>query len=512
MIPDNDREAFKDAIREDIRQEILNSTSRGNRYAEQIAQIHREEEERKRLSRNRGRRTDRRARDIEEETSSPRRRTRDIEEETDNSRRRIRKTIEEAGQNSKKASRASDRVDNRRLKDSTDKDAQYIMEAMEKKDFIKKYLIFCGILVTLSVAFLTYVWRSIKLYEATRPEYLIAQELDSIQAGESVDNIIFPDLEENPFSSVEEMKDSYIETLQKGNLTYRFAKEDYQTGNREYMIYDAEEPVARMTLETIKTEKRLGILPITRMQIKAIEPIMNILVWDYDIQVFDSYHVYINDVEVPPSYLSGEAVSIPEFEYLYEYVDMPKVVTYHVDNIYKEAVISIRDEAGNEVDYITEGNLLYASMDSVPKTEEIPADILTEIDPLQAAKTWSLFTTRDLGGANYGLEQVRAYFINQSYYWQKLGEYARGIDITLVSDHNPTATFFTDELVSDCRMWKEDCFSCRVSFEKHMKLNVGKEQVDKTDSIFYFVRVDDTEDGLDNPTWKIADIQAVVNQ
>ena len=497
MSLDNERESFEDAIRADIRQEILNSTKRRNRYSEQIAQIHREEEERKRLARSR-----RRKPEAVQEDEIPFGKSSGHEN-----------VVEEIPAKQK---REKEQVDHTRHKEKSEKkrkyddDEQVIIDDLNRKDFFKVYAVVCAILLIASGMFLTYVWRSIKLYEASKPENIIEQQIASIKAGASVDKLIFPEMEESEFSSVEAMKDSYIETLQKGELSYRFARENYQTGDREYLIYDKEQPVARITLQAMETEKRLGILPITRMQMQCIEPVMNILVWDYDIQTLDKNRVYINDVLVSPAYIAKPASKIQELEYLYEYVDLPQLVTYHVEGICKEATITIKDMQGNEVAYEVEGNRIIAA--GLPQYESHAPVSQDEIDALQAAKTWSLFTTRDLGGPAYGLEQVRKYFIRDSYYWQKLGEYAKGIDITLVSDHNASETFFTEENVSEYRVFGEDCFSCRVSFNKHMKLNVGKEQIDKTDSIFYFVRVDDTDDGVDNKTWKIADIQAVVKQ
>ena len=34
---------------------------------------------------------------------------------------------------------------------------------------------------------------------------------------------------------------------------------------------------------------------------------------------------------------------------------------------------------------------------------------------------------------------------------------------------------------------------------------------DETNDRFYFVKWDDTDDGIDNPTWKIASMREIVN-
>ena len=44
-----------------------------------------------------------------------------------------------------------------------------------------------------------------------------------------------------------------------------------------------------------------------------------------------------------------------------------------------------------------------------------------------------------------------------------------------------------------------------MNFNKHMRLGIGREQLDKTDSNIYFVKNDSGD-------WKIADIQAYTNK
>jgi len=57
-------------------------------------------------------------------------------------------------------------------------------------------------------------------------------------------------------------------------------------------------------------------------------------------------------------------------------------------------------------------------------------------------------------------------------------------------------------------VYSENCFSCDVSFNKHMILTRSKKKVD--DYFYnriYFVYSDDSNDGIDNPHWAIADIK-----
>ena len=377
--------------------------------------------------------------------------------------------------------------------------------------FLIFYITLCIVLCVISARFLRYVWNTIELYENTRPEYLIESVLAGFEDGTNYEVIAYPELAASEFSDMNVIKEEYQDILRTADLSYLFAKEDYQTGDRVYYVYAQEELIGKLTLEIESQEQRLAILTIANMRVKEMEPVLDVRTWDYEIRATDKQQVYLNDTLVSEQYIVGEAELVNEYEYLYEYTDMPKIVTYRVEGLYEEALIRIEDGTGQEVAYHQNGNV-YDATQEIKVEAVVPQEVLDQVDVLKAAQTWSLFTTRDLVGPSNGLAQVQAYFIKDSYYWKKLGEYGRGIDITLVSNHNPSNTYFTDESVSEYISYTPDCFSVRIQFVKHMLLSIGRKQLDETDSIFYFVRIDDTDDGKDNPQWKIADIQAVVNQ
>lgn len=373
--------------------------------------------------------------------------------------------------------------------------------------FWPSFCIFCCVAVGMTIAFLCYVWVTISEYEEARPENVVKKQLDDWKNKTGYEVITYPTLTESEFSDEEIVKEVYQDILQTAPLTYRFVKDDYATGNKQYHIYADNELLGKMTLESIRQQKRLGFLQINQMQVIKMEPVLDVMVWDYDICLLSNQELWLNQKKVKDSYLVGEPKRIKELEYLYEYVPLPYEVTYHIDHLYEKPQIQIIDENKKEVSYQEYQNQIQVNY--YPEVQnEIPKEILAKIDVLEAAKTWSLFTTKDLKGANYGLKTVRNYFVKDSYLWNKLGEYAKGVDITFVSDHYNT--YFDEEKVSEYQSYTENCFSCRIQFTKHMTLRTGKSQVDETDSYFYFVYIDDTDDGIDNPAWKIADIQASI--
>ena len=71
---------------------------------------------------------------------------------------------------------------------------------------------------------------------------------------------------------------------------------------------------------------------------------------------------------------------------------------------------------------------------------------------------------------------------------------------------------FTENTVTNFKWISENCFSVDVHFVKHMLLRGGTQKVDDTtNDRFYFVKWDDTEDGINNPTWKIASMREILD-
>lgn len=388
---------------------------------------------------------------------------------------------------------------------------QQIEEVKEYKSrhiFWQVFGLFCCIATGMTIAFLLYVWVTISEYENARPEIVVEKMISEWNAGVGYDVISYPQFKPSEFTSDEVVKQQYQDILQTAPLTYKFAKDDFVTGQKQYYIYADEEIIGKLSLAIQSSQQRLGFLQINHMKAVNMEPVLDILTWDYDICMLSDQKLLLNGIEVSDSYITGETKEIDQLKYLYEYVELPYEVTYHIDGLYEKPKIQIINKKDQQVEYVEDTNKVQAAFfDKV--LPDIPDKLAQEIDVMNAAKTWSLFSTKDLPGPRYGLDTVRKFFIKDSYMWNKLGEYARGVDITFVSDHSNTR--FDKEAISEFRAYSDECFSCRIHFLKHMRLRTGKEQLDETDSYFYFVRIDETDDGIDNPVWKIADIQAAVN-
>ena len=91
-------------------------------------------------------------------------------------------------------------------------------------------------------------------------------------------------------------------------------------------------------------------------------------------------------------------------------------------------------------------------------------------------------------------------FLQYQAAFQFKGDKLLGLD-----DHTLDNPPFNSEEVSEYVKFSDECFSCRIKFNKPMHMANGVNKVDVVDSTYYFVYYDDSEDGIDNPHWALVD-------
>lgn len=229
--------------------------------------------------------------------------------------------------------------------------------------------------------------------------------------------------------------------------------------------------------------------------------------FDYVITLPASFGLQINRkhlLDVPYTYINN-----PDYQYIAEYMDPPFLCEYRVEGLAKAPTFSVTDNLGNTVNYlITKGNEL--TITRLSGLSEFPEELSAQVDPLAIAKKWSLFMTDDLEGSLNGYYNMRDYLVRGSYYDTVAYQWATNIDITFISDHVFRDPAFSKESVSNVVIFADNCFSCDIYFEKHMTLTrTGKAQDDTFHRQMFFVYIDDTDDGKDNPHWVIADMQEI---
>ncbi len=215
------------------------------------------------------------------------------------------------------------------------------------------------------------------------------------------------------------------------------------------------------------------------------------------------WKVQVAGAEVPERMISVK--ENPEYNILKDYVaELPKIYQYEIAVLQKDAEVILTDMDGNQT--TLDNSRGVHDMTKQNSEKDMPEELAAQVDVLARAQDWSLFMSADLPFA-----QMEQNLIKDSYQYQVARKYSHGVDITFISDHILLDPVFTENKVSGYEPIAENAFCVDISFVKHMRLRTGKPVDDYMNDRFYFVKYDDSEDGVDNPTWKIAGMKEIVN-
>lgn len=221
------------------------------------------------------------------------------------------------------------------------------------------------------------------------------------------------------------------------------------------------------------------------------------------IDATDRHSITVNGSPVPSTAVTYRAN--PDYEPFVEYVaNIPSLATFEIAVLQNDPDIAIVDPMGNPVAW--ENGTRTLDLTEIVGAETLPESIAAVVNPLEIAKKWSLFVSKDLPGQSYGLYDIAQYLIPNSYQYKIATNYAYGIDITFTSIHSLGNPPFTGEIMTNYVKITDDCFSVDVSFSKHMILSNG-ELVDTMNERLYFVKYDNPADDWDTPTWKLASMK-----
>ena len=195
----------------------------------------------------------------------------------------------------------------------------------------------------------------------------------------------------------------------------------------------------------------------------------------------------------------------PEYTQFTDFVaDLPTVCDYTIAVLQENAAISVTDAADNPIP-LDENKTSHDLTDHVARMDSVPAEIAAQVDVLRIAQNWSMFMTDDLP-----FEQLKGDLVAGSYQYNVALKYATGIDIKYTSKHTLFDPAFTENSVTNFTWITENCFSVDISFVKHMRLYYGARVDDPMNDRFYFVYWDDTDNGVNDPAWKLAGMKEIV--
>lgn len=354
------------------------------------------------------------------------------------------------------------------------------------------YIIYVILLLILLLFLLMYSWKSLTLYEASQPEHLMDEILVSLEE-QHFNNLDSSALPFNNYETEEQYK-AFLQSLYGKQLSYEKIRENYTDHTLLYDIYAGNTKIAEATLAATHTYQRMLILSITDWELHSLEPYYSYGNYTVTVTMPDNYSLSVNGVTAADTDMK-ESSSYPFLTYCEDYVSVPQSVTYEIGPLANPAQIDIYDPDGERItaDEITNANHTEISLSF--SEEPIPEDLKTFV--LEAVERYSNFFSKDLPGCRESIDPIRDLFPEDSVYLTLADQYRRE-DMGVFSSH--TNTHFLNESVSSYVVYNENCFSCRVSFEKSMTLGSGREMIDVTDNVYYFVKIDEN--------WVIADIVA----
>ena len=388
-----------------------------------------------------------------------------------------------------------------------------------KKSIFKKFLIiYVIILAALMLVFLGYVADSLIKYEKNQIDNYIEATINNLKKASKNNkiekHIDISKIKTSKFENTNvSINQGFYELFNTQNITYKLNETSTNDQKPIYDIYAGEEKILELTLNGKQKENRLGLLTFNVWKTENIEPKMENGLYTCNILVPNNLKVLVNGKELTEEQIT-EKVQNEGLAQISKYVNIPYIVKYEVTELLKKPEVKLLDQNGNEVKYTQEGNTISKELEfiSVATEAEAKQKINGEIDALKIAKDWSLYLTDDLEGRLHGYYNISKYLIDDSDIEKFAYSWATGVDITFVSSHTLLNPTFTNEELSNFEIYNENAFSCEVYLQKNLKLKSGGKKIeDKMNDRMYFAYYDETDDGKDNPEWKLVNMQAVAD-
>lgn len=391
-------------------------------------------------------------------------------------------------------------------------------ETPKKSKFKKILILYVIILTILMVIFLGYVVDSLIKYEKNQIENYIEATISDLKKvsknkklGKYVD---ISNIEVSKFEKENtQIDEGFNELLKTRKITYKLNEKSKKDEKPIYDIYANEEKILQIGLNGEKKENRLGLLTFNEWKTEKIELTVENGFYTCNILVPNNYKVYVNDKELTEEQVV-EKVQNEGLAQISKYVEIPYILKYQIKDLLKNPDVKILDDNGNEVKYEKEESTITKELNFITAQTEDEAKqyIEGELDILKVAKDWSLYLTDDLEGRLHGYYNISRYLIDDSDIEKFAYSWAKGVDITFVSSHTLLNPTFTNEKINNFEIYNENAFSCEVYLQKNLKLKSGGKVIeDKMNERMYFAYYDETNDGKDNPTWKLVNMQSVTD-
>ena len=347
-------------------------------------------------------------------------------------------------------------------------------------------VIYVVILLLGSVTFTIYLISCLKQYEDNQFTTYINNAIKNKNILKDLN------IELSEYETVKNLNQAYKELVNESVITYK------EKEKNNYIISFDNVEILEMEMEEGESITKLGVLTFNQLSTKKLSLINNTGLYSYEVNIPSSYSLEINgklvekEKRISEENLSGYSGITSAY--------VPKSFVYKLQGFIKEPHIVVKNSFNEEVELDKNGKILSCCDSFTTDNHAIAMGLLVEdFDILSLAKDYSLFMTNDLGGSMRGFSKLEPYFIKGSSMYNLAKQWANGVDITFVSVHTFKSPMFSNEKLSNFKVYNEKAFSVLVHLDKNMVVK-GKDRVDTMNNEWFFIY----EDG-----WKLADMKHV---
>lgn len=386
----------------------------------------------------------------------------------------------------------------------------------KKKNGLKIYFI---VLCVLSIIFLGYVMNTLYQYEDSFSDiYMKKVVVDISKKAKNGKFSKVCDVNSMQVNKLDNSGKNYNEAMKQifknQEITYKLDEKTKNSENPVYYVYANNKKIMDVKLKVKSRQHRLGLFTYPVWTVDSYKMSSERGIEYYDVYVPSDYTVEVNGTKLGEEYISNK-VANEDYDKFKEYIKLPEMVNYELNNFVNTPDIKIKDSEGNYVESIVKDNKIEIAnaYKTASSYEDAKKNLKGDVDILKLAQNWSLFLTDDLrGGTNHGFSLLKPYLIKGSNFYNMAFAWATSVDITFVSSHTLKNPTFTNTSLTDFVIYSDKAFSCSVYLEKNMRIANGNDKVDVMHDKLYFVYYDDTKDGVDNPSWKLIDMKSIVDK
>lgn len=371
---------------------------------------------------------------------------------------------------------------------------------MKKITFRKFLLIYTLVLAALMGCFLIYVVDSLLKYEHNQLDNYMA---DFIADLKDADRDIPADAS---------VKQGLAYLAKSGVLTCQQDFTATDASHPVFTVYNGDEALLQVTLASRDLTTRLGLLTFNIWKDEKVKLLKTDGLFSLTISVPNSYTVEVDgrrlgesDYAEPEQYAGLAALS--------QQVAMAYEARYLVKGLNALPDVKITDDKGQAVACEMKGTQLSIAVPCQKIVSEAEArdKIADYPDVIGIARQWSLYLSNDLAGTHNGFDTIKAYLVEGTYLYQYAYNWSVSVDRKFVSPHGFARERFSEEKVCNFEVYSAHEFSCDMFLQKNMMI-FSRPLPDKMGERMHFVRYDATDDGQDNPQWKLVSMKSITKE